>query len=836
MAENNGQSGPTEDETGKYDATAIRVLGGIEHVRLRPAMYIGDTSVRGLHHLFEEVVANAIDEAMIGECDEIHVRLYADGSLSVSDNGRGIPVDPHPETGTPALEVVMTTLHAGGKFDHNVYKVSAGLHGVGVSCVNALSEWLEAEVWLRGELHYQRYERGEPTMPVEVRGKTKRRGTRIQFKPDPDIFEAAEFQYDTVAGRLRELAFLNSGTKIILSSEVDGREGTFFYENGIAEFVQYLNEGKKTIHDDVINIQAANDGTEIALALQFNDGYNETVFCFANNINTVDGGTHLSGFRSALTRTLNNYGREKNQYKDFTPQGEDYREGLTAVVSVKLPNPQFEGQTKTRLGNRDVQGLVEQMAGEQLAAYCEEHPTSARAIVEKAVEAARARVAAKKARDITRRKGALSSGNLPGKLRDCSSSDRESTELFIVEGQSAGGTAGMGRDREFQAILPLRGVILNVEKARVDKVLSNVEITVLISALGAGIGTDGFDLGKLRYGKVIIMTDADVDGAHIRTLLLTFFFRQMPDLIEKGHLYIAQPPLYRVMRRGKKQYVQNDRELQRVLVDLGTSDARLEYRLNGAEHNAVLEGAEFRELLDIVMVLERLMRLVGQRGISFAWYLAQRIGGQGGQFPLYRVLHMDGETGEHELFFYGEEEYDRFVLGLQDELAGREEQLEIIDEDDYEGLARARGAANTLRPRKFHEAPELERIVGLLEAQAIPTDCLLPSARGEDEAGRFIIQAGKEEVSVRSLAEIIPAVRELGRKGLDIERYKGLGEMNATELAETTLLPASRSLLQVTVGDAVKADNYFSILAGKDVKRRREFIELHALEVQNLDV
>jgi len=821
---------------GEYSAASIRVLGGIEHVRLRPAMYIGDTAERGQHHLFEEVVANAIDEAMIGECDEIGVRLYADGSLSVTDNGRGIPVDIHPETGKPALEVVMTTLNAGGKFDHNSYKVSAGLHGVGVSCVNALSEWLEAEVWWHDTLYYQRYEKGEPRTPVEKRGKTKRRGTRITFKADPELFGTTEFSYDAITTRLRELAFLNSGVKIKLSRESDGQEETFHYQEGIKEFVGFLNQNKNPIHSSVIMVQAETSRMACEIALQYNEGYNEICLSFANNINTVDGGTHLSGFRSALTRTLNNWGKEHGVLKNGVPSGEDYREGLTAVVSVKLPSPQFEGQTKTRLGNREVQGQVEQVAGEQLSTYCEEHPRIARQIVEKAAEAARAREAAKKARDLTRRKGALSSGNLPTKLRDCSRRESEGTELFIVEGQSAGGTASMGRDREFQAILPLRGVILNVEKARIDKMLRNEEITTLIAALGTGIGAEDFDLEKLRYGKVIIMSDADIDGAHIRTLLLTFFFRQMPQIIENGHLYIAQPPLYRIVRRGKKQYVYDDRALQQVLLDLGSSDAVLEYKLNGNKKPKRLENGEFKKLLTVLAALDGLTRIVEQHGVPFADYLRLRDTEKGAEFPLYRVLHTDGDGNTLERYFYSEQEYDHFVLALQKSLEAQGEELEIVEEEDYSGLARARRAPNTLIPRKFHEAKEIARLVSEIEAHGIPVDCLLPPPKGDEEAGRFEIRSNGDAVAVGSLAQLIPAVKEMGRKGLEIERFKGLGEMNATELAETTLRPEGRTVVQVAVGDAIKADHYFSVLAGTDVQPRREFIEVHALEVRNLDV
>jgi len=821
---------------GDYSAASIKVLGGIEHVRLRPAMYIGDTSVRGLHQLVEEVVANSIDEVMADQCDSIHVSLYPDGTLSVLDNGRGIPVDTHAKSKKSALEVVMTTLNAGGKFDNHSYKMSAGLHGVGVSCVNALSEWLEAEVWRDGNLYYQRYERGVPKTPVETRGRAQRQGTRITFKPDADIFGEVEFDYESIARRLRELAFLNSGARITLSRESDGRQDEFHYKQGISEFVGFLNQDKTPLHSDVIAVKSEGKRFSCEIAIQYNDGYNEIVLSFANNINTVDGGTHLSGFRSALTRTLNTYGRQQNLFKDKVPTGEDYREGLTAVLSIKLPSPQFEGQTKTRLGNRDVQGLVEQIAGEQLATYCEEHPRSVQTIIEKAVDASRAREAAKKARDLTRRKGALSSGNLPGKLRDCSRREKEGTELFIVEGQSAGGTAGMGRDREFQAILPLRGVILNVEKARIDKMLSNEQITILISVLGTGVGLEEFDLEKLRYGKIIIMTDADVDGAHIRTLLLTFFFRQMPELIGQGHLYIAQPPLYKVVRKGKRQYVQDDRALQDVLVDLGAGEATLHYKLNGAGAEGDLDTDQFGGLLALLTSLEGLMRIVEHQGVPFWRYLQLREDRPGGRFPLYSVMHAQRDGKARRRFFYSEEQYDEFVRSLQEELKGYGEELEIIEEDDYEGLVRTKNAANTLKPRRFRAAQRIAKVIAAIEQQGIPADCLMPPSSPEERPAAFSIRVNGETTTVGSLAEIPPAVKEIGRKGLEIDRYKGLGEMNAAELAETTLSPETRKLVLVTVGDAIKADKYFSILAGKDVKRRREFIESHALEAHELDV
>ncbi len=821
----------SNDENGSaYEAEDIRVLGGIEHVRLRPAMYIGDTSERGLHHLVEEVVANAIDEVLVGRCTRIHVRLHADGSVSVTDNGGGIPVDVHPEVGKPALEVVMTMLNAGAKFDKKSYKVSAGLHGVGVSCVNALSEWLEAEVWLSGKVHYQRYERGEPQTPVEIRGRTDRHGTRIRFKPDPQIFETMKFRWDIIARRLRELAFLNGGAEISISDQAEDREETFLYEGGIREFVEHLNQGKEPLHEDVIYIAQEVGDVICEIALQYNASYLENVFSFANNINTVEGGTHLSGLRSALTRTFNAYGRDEGLLKDVAPGGQDYREGLTAVISIKLPEPQFEGQTKMKLGNREVGGLVEQVVNEALSVYCEENPDSARAIMAKAVEAAQAREAARKARELTRRKGALVTSGLPGKLRDCSSRDVASTELFIVEGQSAGGTASMGRDRAFQAILPLRGVILNVEKARVDKMLSNKEIRSLILALGTGIGQEEFDLEKLRYGKVFIMTDADIDGAHIRTLLLTFFFRQMPEIIKGGRLFIARPPLYAVTRRGKKQYVHDDRELQAKLLELGAMDAALRVKLNGEE--AELADQPFAELVGLLGELDGQIDRVEAQGMSFRRYLESRSPKEGGKFPLYRAVYVDAERERHEHLFYTEDDYDAFVMGLRRQLEGQGSDLRLVESDD--GLApEPEDPRRSLRPCRFDAAARIEELVGRIEGLGIPIASLYAREQGE---GRFAVVADGAEAPADSLLEVIPTLRELGRKGLDIQRYKGLGEMDAAELAETTLSPETRRAAQVTIGDAIRADNYFSILAGKDVKQRREFIERHALEVKNLDV
>ena len=834
--------------TAGYDASSIRVLGGIEHVRLRPAMYIGDTASRGLHHLVEEVVANSVDEAMAGRCDRIDVRIYADGSLSVIDNGCGIPVDIHKGTKKSGLEVVMTTLNAGAKFDDKSYTMSAGLHGVGVSCVNALSEWLEAEVWQDGHLFYQRYEKGKAVTPLEKRGRTNRRGTKITFRPDTSVFDSPEFNYEVIARRLRELAFLNGGLRINLSSEVSRAKDTYHYEGGLKEFVKFLNEGKDVLHRDVVHVNRREKDICVEIAFQYNDGYNETFFSFANNIRTIEGGTHMSGFRGALTRSFNAYGKERNVLKDSTPGGDDYREGLTGVLSIRLPDPQFEGQTKTKLGNRNLQGIVEQLVNSSLSTFCEENPTTANKIIRKAEDAAVAREAARKARDLTRRKGALSKSGLPGKLRDCASQDTESTELFIVEGQSAGGTAGMGRDREFQAILPLRGVILNVEKARIDKMLSNTELTALITALGAGIGTDEFDPEKLRYGKIILMTDADIDGAHIRTLLLTFFFRQMRELIQRGKLYIAQPPLYMVKRRGREQYVQDDRTLQRVLVDLGAADAQVAYRVGTGKKKkqGELEGPQLRQFLELLSRLEQLIGLVERHGISFEDYLSEREPRRG-KFPLYRAVQVDDKGKTHHHMCYSEKEYDKVIERIKRDLTGgakgaQGEEVEIIEEEDYGALAKREDLRNTLRPFKFHEAEEIGEVVESIESYGIPISCVRASGAQQAEAGGrrkragFAIRSNGGDVRVAFLSEIMNTIREIGRQGLEIKRYKGLGEMNAAELAETTLNPQSRRLLQVTVGDAIKADNYFSILAGRDVARRRDFIERHALEAWELDI
>lgn len=803
-----------------YDATSIKVLGGIEAVRKRPAMYIGDTTSRGLHHLVEEVVCNSVDEAVAGFCENISVKINVDQCLTVIDDGRGIPVDIHQETNKSALEVVMTVLHAGGKFEHKSYKISGGLHGVGVSVVNALSEWLEVEVKRDGHVYFQRYEKGIVKSGVEVRGVTKKRGTKVVFKPDPEIFEDTTFCFETIAKRLREYAFLNKGLKVTLTDERTDKSESFQYEGGINAFIKELNDGKEVIHREVIYFEKESEGTIVEVAMQYNDGYSENIYSFVNNINTVEGGTHLSGFRAALTRTLNNYAKSKGLLsEEKAPTGDDYKEGLTAVISIKTPDPQFEGQTKTKLGNREIQSLVETVVNEQLGTYCEETPSTARAIINKGIEAARAREAARKARDLTRRKGALSSSNLPGKLADCSCRDFATSELFLVEGISAGGTAKQGRDRNFQAILPLKGVILNVEKARIDKMLSNEEIRTLISALGTGIGADEFTVSNLRYAKVIIMTDADIDGAHIRTLLLTFFFRQMIDLIEKGHIYIAQPPLYKVTKNRRQEYIYDDKELQKTLITLGTEGTVMETESVRKEK---LDGAGLGKLLRLLVQMEEYVKVLKKKGMALDKFLGLR-NRKSGSLPMYKVSFR-GEVS----YIYSEEELEKFIRDKQ-KAEGRE--LEILGEEDTAGIEKEKGALEVI---EYREGKEIEKTVRMIEDYGFSTEEYF-DGRGENKP-KYKLVAEDLEIYAHSLSEVLSKIREIGRKGLEIQRYKGLGEMNAEELAETTMNINTRTLLRVKVEDAAKADAIFSTLAGKDVQRRKEFIEKHALEARNLDV
>ena len=802
-----------------YDASNIQVLPGIEGVRKRPAMYIGDTNVRGLHHLIEEVVANSIDEAVGGFCSNITVRLNIDGSVMVSDDGRGIPVDLHEQENKPAVEVILTTLHAGGKFDHNSYKVAAGLHGVGVSCVNALSEWLEVDIKRDGKVYHQEFKRGVVASDLKVLGKAKGTGTKITFKPDPDIFEVLEFSYETVATRQRELAFLNSGLSIKMSDEATEREDTFCYEGGLSAFVGHINEGKATLHKKVIHfIKEAGDVT-VELAMQFTDAYTESLLSFANNIHTHDGGTHLSGLKSALTRTFNNYARSANLLKNGkAPTGDDIREGLTAVLSVMLPDPQFEAQSKNKLNNPTIEGIVESAVNELLGSFLEENPKVAKNVINKAVQAAQAREAARKARDLTRRKGVLTSGSLPMKLADCSSKDVESTEIFIVEGQSAGGNAKQCRDSTFQAILPLKGKILNVEKARIDKMLSHDEINSLISALGTGIGADDFDAEKARYGKVIIMTDADVDGLHIRSLLLTFFFRHMRPLFDRGRIYIAQPPLYGVKRKSKIQYYLDDDAFRKALLQEGTDGATLHCPAGNVE----LSGAKLRGFVNELMALQGLSRVLYRHGVAFRQMLDAWI--EKGQMPVFRVT-IDGEI--HLL--YSQAEVDGAI-----EEAKQAKGHELAVSDGVEG----EDEAGELDVFELHEVADIMKRIDRIQSAGFDMQTYFPpEAIDEETVPAYKLTSNGTELGLYSLSEIPGAIRKIAEKGMDnLQRYKGLGEMNADQLGETAMNPASRSLLRVTVEDAAEADRLFTLLMGDQVQPRREFIEQHALEVTDLDI
>jgi len=804
--------------SGVYDSTSIKVLEGLEAVRLRPAMYIGSTGEMGLHHLVYEVVDNSVDEALAGYCTEVSVTIHDDNSVEVIDNGRGIPVDIHEEEGVSAAQVVMTKLHAGGKFDSKSYKVSGGLHGVGVSCVNALSENLELEIWRDGYTWVQEYACGIPKAPLAKAGRAPRKtGTRVTFKPDATIMQKTEFNYDTLAQRLRELAFLNKGLKITLTDErVDPEKKTeFLYSGGIAEFIKHLNRGKTVLHDRPIHFEAdremPNGTLTMEVALQYNDGYSESVFSFANNINTVDGGTHLSGFRSALTRTINAFGQQAGLFKDVKENltGDDVREGLTAVVSVKVPQPQFEGQTKGKL-NSDIAGFMTQFVNEKLGEYFDKNSAVGRKIVGKAIEAARAREAARKARDLTRRKGALDSGGLPGKLADCQEKDPERCELFLVEGESAGGTAKQGRDRRFQAILPLKGKILNVEKARYDKMLGHEEIRAMITALGTGIGKEDFDVAKLRYGKIIIMTDADVDGSHIRTLLLTFFFRHMHELILRGRVFIAQPPLYRIKKGKSEKYIKDEKEFTKEIMRRATENLTLEIRSNGNPKAAaaVLEGAELRSFLLSLDEYEQMFHKVERK------LRDPRV---------VEVLANVDLRVDHKADFLEEANLKPVfealkTLGLNPEMRRDEEH------SSYAVV--------------YHDSTNAERSIGLsLAAQPEYRRFRVLArnvARYNDPP--FAVVKNEHRDVQPNWIELLNYVKTEGKRDASVQRYKGLGEMNAEQLAETTMNPEKRTLLQVRLEDAVESEEIFSTLMGEDVESRRRFIEENALDVKNLDV
>ncbi len=810
------------NDSAKYDSSNITVLKGMEAVRLRPAMYIGDTTSRGLHHCVYEVVDNSIDEALAGYCDHVMVSMNADGSISVTDNGRGIPVDMHPTEHKPAVEVALTTLHAGGKFDNTSYKVSGGLHGVGVSCVNALSEWLEVEIRRDGKIYHQRYERGITVTPLEVIGKAKGTGTKVTFFPDAQIFALTKFEWDILATRMRELAFLNKGIEITLSQEDPPRSELFKFKGGIAEFVDHLNRSKVPIHPKPIYFEQSKDGVEVDIAMQYTEAYSEAIFCYANNINTIEGGTHLSGFRSALTRTVNAYAKNNKIIKSDAEgmSGDDVREGLTAIISIRLSHPQFEGQTKTKLGNSEVEGIVASIVNDQLGVFLEEHPSVARRIIDKATLAARARDAARKARELTRRKGALDSASLPGKLADCSERDPAKCEIYIVEGDSAGGSAKQGRDRNFQAVLPLRGKVLNVEKARLDKILGNREIQTLITAIGAGIGTDEFDLAKVRYHKIIIMTDADVDGAHIRTLLLTFFYRQMPQLIENGYIFLAQPPLYKITRKKREEYIESEELLTRKLLELGVEDATVE--ILGSDKP--IRGKELTSLLEILTRMEQIAHTLARKGVRMADYIAQRDKATS-RFPKYMaVIHKD-EGAPERRFLMGEADVNK----LQEEMESASgEQLEIFTD----GTENAGHAKAPFRLVELFSAESLSKAAQALEKRGLSIDQYLPV-----DLPLFTVMGGEKTcVPVNSLSQLLDTIRNIGRQGMTIQRYKGLGEMNPEQLFETTMNKATRKMLKVVLDNASVADEIFTVLMGDEVEPRRLFIEENALNVRNLDI
>ena len=794
-----------------YDSSSIKVLEGLEAVRLRPAMYIGSTGEQGLHHLVYEVVDNSVDESLAGFCTEINVFIHEDDSITVMDNGRGIPVDMHPDEKVSAAQVVMTKLHAGGKFDSNTYKVSGGLHGVGVSCVNALSEALHLEIWRDGSTWEQDYAKGIPQAALAKSGKAgKKTGTKVTFKPDSSIMDATKYNFDTLATRLRELAFLNKGLRITLTDErVDPqREAEFHFSGGISEFIKHLNKGKNLLHDKPIYFEGERDMPNgkltMEVALQYNDSYSDTVFSFANNINTVDGGTHLSGFRSALTRSINAAGQSAGLFKDVKENlsGDDVREGLTAVVSVKLPQPQFEGQTKGKL-NSDIQGYVVQLVNEKLGEFFDKNTAVMKRIVGKAIDASRAREAARKARDLTRRKGALESGGLPGKLADCQERDPERCELFLVEGESAGGTAKGGRDRRYQAILPLRGKILNVEKARYDKMLGHEEIRALITAIGTGIGTADFDITKLRYGKIIIMTDADVDGSHIRTLLLTFFFRHMTELIKRGHVFIAQPPLYRIKKGKSEKYIKDDREFTREILRRATENIKVE---NAAKE--IVEGTELRNQLmdfdEFNQTWRKLERRLREPRVVEVLARPDLVIDTKAEFheksnlePVFKAL----KDMKIECELKREEEHSAWMVTFRDPTqAERHIDTELASQPEYRRLRLL-----AKKTAKLNQPP-------------------------------FTVISGNDREVLNTWRDLLDYVKTQGSREVNIQRYKGLGEMNAEQLWETTMDAERRTLLRVSLEDLVASDEIFTTLMGEDVESRRKFIEENALDVRNLDV
>ncbi len=868
------ESGASKSGSTEYGAADLQHLSDLEHVRERPSMYIGDTTARGLHHLVYEVVDNSIDEAMANFARQVHVAINNDGSITVEDDGRGIPVEPHPQLSEEAgrevstLEGVMTVLKFGGKFQKGAYQTSGGLHGVGVTVVNFLSEWCEVQVCRGGHVYQQEYQRGQPSGPVKRIGSTSKVGTKTTFKPDSQIFQTVKFVYDTLQRRLQELAFLNRGVRIFFSDQQTGKRDEFQYDRGIIEFVEHLNRASEALHPHVIYFTGEQEGVGYEIALQYSGEFTENVHSYVNNIHTIEGGTHVSGFRAALTRTLNNYGKKANLFRDLVPTGDDFREGLTAVISMRIPHPQFEGQTKTKLGNGEVEGIVNSVVGDFLASFLEENPKVARLIVQKGILAAEAREAARKAKQLLRdRKGALSGGSLPGKLRDCTSRDVARCELYLVEGDSAGGSAEGGRLREYQAILPLRGKIINAYKSREDKVLANEEVRSMIAAIGAGIGEEA-DLSRRRYNKIVIMTDADVDGSHIRTLLLTFFYRQMYHLVVGGHIYVAQPPLFRVRTKKKTYYVQTEEEMKAQLLESGQHDAVFE-----PGDGRAIAGEEMARLCRLLASLEESLIALERRGVSLRAH-AQRQDPATGKLPIYHVF-----LGSQERWFSTREELDAFVS--QQEAASGQELT--VAEDSVNAVPTAGSttvpaagiaptpaaepaapAANTapgqsappegeppltnghgefappaaskLHIVELYEVRSINTALADLQALGFDIQSLLPQERTGREDARYLLRRGEQVTGLNDLRGLLNAIRSAGERGITVTRFKGLGEMDAEELRDTTLHPANRTLLQVRMEDASAADSLFRVLMGDKVEPRREFIERHALEVKNLDI
>ena len=828
--------------SGEYSASNITVLEGLDAVRKRPAMYIGSTAGPGLHHLVYEIVDNSIDEALAGHCDSIEVVIHSDNSISVTDNGRGIPVEMHPTEKMSALELVLTKLHAGGKFDHNSYKVSGGLHGVGSSVVNALSEWLEVEVRRDGKVWAQSYNRGKPEAKVKPIGEAKKTGTKITFLADKEIFTETVYSYDILAKRLRELAFLNKGIYIKLVDERGkGKEAIFQYNGGIIQFVKYLNETKEVLFATPLYFEKEKDRVIVEVAIQYNESYAETVFSFVNNINTVEGGTHVQGFRSALTRTINDYAKKNSMIKESDPPitGDDAREGLTVVISVKVPDPQFEGQTKTKLGNGEVEGITRQACNDGLGTFFEQNPTVARRIVNKCLMAAKAREAARKARDLTRRKGALEISSLPGKLADCQEEDPSKSELYLVEGDSAGGSAKQGRNRKFQAILPLKGKVLNVEKARIDKILNNDEIRTLITAMGTGIGEDDFSVEKARYHRIIIMTDADVDGSHIRTLLLTFFYRQMRPLLENGYIYIAQPPLYKVKRGKKEMYLQADADMTRFLLQEGMDGVRL-FRLGkGGKAKTEFPQEKLKDLVGDLIKMESISAALQKAGLNLREFLEAMSGKK--KKPVFEI-----ESPLGIKHAYTESEKDDLVEKEQQKIKDMKKAAEkgkAVESMDfvYDTNQNVKDMVKVKVIKDMAEVKQLEEVVKRMETRGVEITELFPEEKQDnlkekEVKPQYVIQHGQSEYFLESMYEVVEKVKDFGKEGLSIQRYKGLGEMNPEQLWETTMDPEKRTLLQVKLEDIVEADKTFDVLMGDQVEPRRNFIQTYAKQVRNLDI